>query len=218
MKLKKSTIAMIVFSWVFFFAACFLAFLKMDQMHTDRITKEKIFREESSKDSTETIAPKEDTSEEKEEEFTDVKTFMGKYYAYMQKNDLKALKLMVEDYTELCQKQESLKQYVEEYRNLSYVIEYGADQSSYLVYVTYQLKIKGIDTLAPGMTPYYIIKKDKSFLIYNNEKHYTDEMKNAKKQSLNRQEIRDLTDKINEEYEKALKKDKKLKTFLKGSE
>ena len=43
-------------------------------------------------------------------------------------------------------------------------------------------------------------------------------MKNAKKQSLTRQEIRDLTDKINAEYEKALKKDKKLEGFLKGSE
>lgn len=209
---------MIVFSWVFFFAACFIAFLKMDQMHTDQITKEKIFREENSKNSTETIVPKENISEGKEDEFAEVKTFMAKYYTYMQKNNLKALKSMVEDYTELCQKQESLKQYVEEYQNLSYRIEYGADQSSYLVYVTYQLKIKGIDTPAPGMTPYYIVKKDKSFVIYNNEKHYTDKMNNAKKQSLNRQEIRDLTDKINKKYEKALEKDKKLKSFLKESE
>lgn len=187
-------------------------------MHTDQITKEKIFREENSKNSTETIVPKENISEGKEDEFAEVKTFMAKYYTYMQKNNLKALKSMVEDYTELCQKQESLKQYVEEYQNLSYRIEYGADQSSYLVYVTYQLKIKGIDTPAPGMTPYYIVKKDKSFVIYNNEKHYTDKMNNAKKQSLNRQEIRDLTDKINKKYEKALEKDKKLKSFLKESE
>lgn len=218
MELRKSTIAIIVLSWIFFFITCFLAFFKLDQMHTEKITNEKIFREESSKDSAETIAPKEDTSGKKEDEVTNVKAFIAKYYTYIQKNDLKALKPMVEDYTELCQKQESLKQYVEGYRNLSYTIEYGADQTSYLVYASYQLKIKGIKTLAPGMTPYYIVKKDKSFLIYNNEKHYTDEMKNAKKQSLTRQEIRDLTDKINAEYEKALKKDKKLEGFLKGSE
>ncbi len=218
MKLKKSTIVIIVFSWVFFFAACFLLFLKLDQLHTDKITNEKIFREESSNGSTETIAPKEDTKEEKEDEFTEVKSFMADYYEYMQKNDLNALKPMVEDDIELRQRQESLSQYVEEYRDLSYKAEYGADQNSFLVYVTYQLKIKGIDTLAPGMTPYYIVKKGKSFVIYNNEEHYTDEMRNAKKQSLNHQEIRDLTDKINNEYEKALKKDKKLKDFLKGSE
>ena len=47
MKLKKSTVIVIVLSWILFFCACFLIFLKLDKEHTEKITNEKIFREET---------------------------------------------------------------------------------------------------------------------------------------------------------------------------
>lgn len=220
MKLKKSTVLIIILSWILFFAACFLAFLKLDQMHTDRITNEKIF---SSKKTTESTTQSEQgqASTEKEGENTQIQAiedFTEKYYEYIQKNDLNSLKSMVEDFDDLKKKQEGLTQYVEAYKDLSYVVQQGANEESYIVFVTYQLKIKNIDTLAPGMTPYYVIKRDDTYLIYNNESHYTKEMVTARDQCLNKEEVKKLIEKINKEYEKAVQSDEKLKDFLENSQ
>lgn len=225
MKLKRRTVLIIVLSWILFFAACFLAFLKLDQMHTDRITNEKIFSSKKTKeieqmDATDTSTQGQASVQEGEtkQEFEAIKVFMGRYYECIKKNDLESLKPMVEDFDDFKKTQEGLTQYVEEYRNLSYIQEPGATADSCIIFVTYQLKIKNIDTLAPGMTPYYLIKKDNSYLICNNEDHYTKNMINARNQSLNKDEIKQLTEKINKEYEKAVQSDAKLKNFLENSQ
>lgn len=66
---------------------------------------------------------------------------------------------MVEDTNELTEDQKAIHQYVKKYKNLTYLIKQGADDESYIVYVTYEMKIRKIKTLAPGMTSYYVMKK-----------------------------------------------------------
>ena len=64
------------------------------------------------------------------------------------------------------------------------------------------------------MTPYYLKKDKDSFLIYNNEEHDTEDMKEAKEKSLGKENNKELIRKVNQEYEDALKADKKLKEFF----
>ena len=64
---------------------------------------------------------------------------------------------------------------------------------------------------------YYVMKKGDTFCIYNNQKHDTDEITDAKKESQNSKEIKKLTKQINKRYEQALKQDKKLKQFFEGN-
>ena len=94
---------------------------------------------------------------------------MKTYYERVQKNDLENLKNMVEDTNELTEDQKAIHQYVKKYKNLTYLIKQGADDESYIVYVTYEMKIRKIKTLAPGMTSYYVMKKGDTFCIYNNQ-------------------------------------------------
>lgn len=42
------------------------------------------------------------------------------------------------------------------------------------------------------MTSYYVMKKGDTFCIYNNQKHDTDEITDAKKESQNSKEIKNL--------------------------
>ena len=112
-----------------------------------------------------------------------VEDFMKTYYERVQKNDLENLKNMVEDTNELTEDQKAIHQYVKKYKNLTYLIKQGADDESYIVYVTYEMKIRKIKTLAPGMTSYYVMKKGNTFCIYNNQKHDTDEITDAKKEA-----------------------------------
>ena len=192
-KLRKSTIVVIITSWILFFIAAFLAYAKLDQMKQERLTNEKIFQQTTQKNTSqgvirETNDAAETKKKDSETEKKAVEDFMKTYYERVQKNDLENLKNMVEDANE-----------------------------SYIVYVTYEMKIRKIKTLAPGMTSYYVMKKGDTFCIYNNQKHDTDEITDAKKESQNSKEIKKLTKQINKRYELALKQDKKLKQFFEGN-
>ena len=48
-KLRKSTIVVIITSWILFFIAAFLAYAKLDQMKQERLTNEKIFQQTTQK-------------------------------------------------------------------------------------------------------------------------------------------------------------------------
>lgn len=222
MKLKKSTIMIIVTSWILFFVAAFLSYGKLSQMKQDRLTNEKIFQKTTQKDTSQSVIQENVSTKKKEEkdpnaDKKEVKKFMKTYYKRVQNNDLTNLKSMVEDTNELEKNQKAIHRYVKKYNNLTYLVKQGADDESFIVYVTYEMKIKKISTLAPGMTSYYVMKNGDTFCIYNNEKHDTDEIMDAKKQSQNSKEIKKLTKQINKRYEQALKQDKKLKQFFEGN-
>ena len=207
-KLRKSTVVVIITSWILFFIAAFLAYAKLDQMKQERLTNEKIFQQTTQKNTSqgvirETNDAAETKKEDSETEKKAVEDFMKTYYERVQKNDLENLKNMVEDTNELTEDQKAIHQYVKKYKNLTYLIKQGADDESYIVYVTYEMKIRKIKTLAPGMTSYYVMKKGDTFCIYNNQKHDTDEITDAKKESQNSKEIKKLTKQINKRYELA---------------
>lgn len=215
MKLKKSTVIVIVLSWILFFCACFLIFLKLDKEHTEKITNEKIFREEtkaSEKESTDVSA----TARQVEPETDKVIIFMKDYYKKLEAGDEKSLKAMTEDPKELVSNRtvKKLHKYVEAYQNLSFHIENGADDNSFVVYAVYNTKIRGIKTPAPGMSQYYLVKKDQSYQLFNNEKHYTSKIKNALNIALGKEKVKQLIKETNDAFEKALKSDKKLKKFF----
>ena len=189
-KLRKSTVVVIIISWILFFIAAFLAYAKLDQMKQERLTNEKIFQQTTQKNTSqgvirETNDAAKTKKEDSETEKKAVEDFMKTYYERVQKNDLENLKNMVEDTNELTEDQKAIHQYVK--------------------------------TLAPGMTSYYVMKKGNTFCIYNNQKHDTDEITDAKKESQNSKEIKKLTKQINKRYELALKQDKKLKQFFEGN-
>lgn len=225
MKLKKSTVFIIVASWILFFLAAVFGYMKLDQMKQDQITNEKIFQKTTQKNTntTQSMIREHDAQDKKQKSDPDaevkaVKEFMKTYYQRVQKNDLENLMKMVEDTNELKKDQKAIHRYVKKYDNLTYLVKQGADDESFIVYVTYQMKIKKIATKAPGMTSYYVMKKGDTFCIYNNVKHHTDEMIDARKQSQNSKEIKKLTKEINKRYEQALKQDNKLRKFFEGNE
>ena len=65
-KLKKSTIIIIVTSWILFFVAAFLVYGKLGQMKQDRLTNEKIFQTTTKKDTSQNVI-KEDNSVKKKQ-------------------------------------------------------------------------------------------------------------------------------------------------------
>ena len=100
-KLRKSTVVVIITSWILFFVAAFLAYVKLDQIRQERLTNEKIFQQTTQKNTAQNViketndavkAKKKDPDAEKKA----VEDFMRTYYKRVQKNDLTNLKSMVE--------------------------------------------------------------------------------------------------------------------------
>ena len=120
----------------------------MKRIFQQTTRKEYLTRRDQRKQNDAAETKKEDSETEKKA----VENFMKTYYERVQKNDLENLKNMVEDANELTEDQKAIHQYVKKYKNLTYLIKQGADDESYIVYVTYEMKIRKIKTLAPGMT------------------------------------------------------------------
>lgn len=209
LKLKKSTVIILVSSWILFLAVCISAYLKLDLLYAKKITNEKISRKQTQENQRE---------KEQQEKRKKVQAFMSDYYQWIQKNDRENLKKVTQDFQMLKKQQKKFQQYVEKYQNLSYRVEEGPNNQSYIVYVTYELKIKGISTPAPGLSVYGVEEKGNSFFLYNNENREPEEITAAKEESLSNRETKELIAKVSRDYEKAKKSDKKLEKFLKGSQ
>lgn len=76
------------------------------------------------------------------------------------------------DDTSLEQRQEELKAeavYIEDYQNITCYTKPGLTQDAYVAYVTYEVKFRRVDTLAPGLMWCYIVKADDgSYIIREN--------------------------------------------------
>ncbi|MDD4369663.1 MAG: hypothetical protein PHD56_01070 [Anaerostipes sp.] len=212
MKLRKTTKIVIIISWVLFFCACFFIFIKLNQVKESKVTNEKIFHSKHTVTAT--------TASEKEVTKDQVIAFMKNYYQWLEKGNESKVVAMVEDPSIMKKKQSvrKLKQYIEAYKNINFTVEDGLDEKSFIVYVTYDTKIKDIRTLVPALAQYYVKMDKESFVIYNNEKHYSDDMKDLVKETLRKDKIQEMIQTTNKAYDQALKHDKELRKFFTSGE
>lgn len=102
-----------------------------------------------------------------------------------------------------------LQDYIEEYQNIDCFTAKGFLDGSYIILVRSDLKLKGIDTLAPGLTG-LTAKKDEhgNLVIYNG---LDSEEESAYKQSVyNCQGVKELIDDTETKYKAALESDEDL--------
>ncbi len=97
-----------------------------------------------------------------------VDELVEKYFDAKQKVDLDTIAECVSDAGQVDEKRLVTEaEYIEAYENISCTIKSVKKDSSYRVYVYYEVKIYDIDTLVPSLTALYVTKeKDGSFKIY----------------------------------------------------
>lgn len=108
-------------------------------------------------------------------------------------------------------------EYIESYNNLICYTIKAPDNESYVVYVYEEIKILGVDTLAPGMTRLYVRLNDEGNPIV-----YFGQVEDATldfiNDSSNTPEVIQLIDGVNKRLEEAMTKDKSLYNFIVGLE
>lgn len=102
--------------------------------------------------------------------------------------------------------------YVEAYNNLHVYTKEGKDADTYVTFVTYNMKIRGIYTEVPGLATFYVKKeKDKMQVISNPEE--SDVQKYIARLTRH-QDVQNLFREVNEAYNGALQSDALLREAL----
>lgn len=102
---------------------------------------------------------------------------------------------------------------VEEYKNYMTYSKPGLTEGSYIVYVYFEAKLTGIETLAPTLREKYVITDPEGHLVVA-EPDSTEEISNYTKLHQADDDIQALMDDVNTAYRRALESDADLKAFV----
>lgn len=103
-------------------------------------------------------------------------------------------------------------EYIEGYQNVSCYTMKGPEEDSFIVYIYEEIKLVGIDTLAPGMTRVYVCKDEngKLFINFGQVEDGVNDYINAADKD---EEVISLIKNVDIKLEEAITKDPALKEF-----
>ncbi|MCM1104589.1 MAG: SH3 domain-containing protein [Clostridium sp.] len=143
-----------------------------------------------------------------------VNTFFQRYYEASTYGDVETYASM-RSYTDATERVRMQKKanYIDYYQNLSCYTKPGPIENSYLVYVYYEVKFRGISTPAPGLKTFYLCTNDAGELyVFSGEvdQNVDDYMRTVSLQ----EDVKDLFNRVKVTYNNAVASDKDLETFL----
>ena len=145
--------------------------------------------------------------------YEDVNELMRSFYTALADGDMDTVTALKDynDDTEIITYQEK-SEFIESYDNLNCYTKPGLEENSYFVYVSYDVKIKDIETKAPGLTAFYVYTaEDGSLKIDGNRE---ENVTAAFKLVTNQDDVVDLYKKIDVNYKEAIASDEALNSFL----
>ncbi len=98
--------------------------------------------------------------------------------------------------------------YIEDYQDITCYTKVGMTDDSYVVYVTYDVKFRRVDTLAPGLMWCYVVKNDNGDYIIR-ENVVGDEADYVASQNQT-EDVRLLSTQVNERLKQAIESDSLL--------
>ena len=102
--------------------------------------------------------------------------------------------------------------YVEAYHNLHVYTKEGKDADTYVTFVTYDMKIRGIYTEVPGLATFYVKKEKDKMQVISDPKE--SDVQRYIARFTKHQDVQNLFRKVNEEYNGALQSDALLREAL----
>lgn len=105
------------------------------------------------------------------------------------------------------------KEIVEKYENIEEIIKPGQTEGSYIVFTTYDIKLKNVETLVPGMSVLIISKDDSGELLINNTPN-EDSLSEYINQIASEDELKTIIEEVNKNLAAAMKKDSSLKQLV----
>ncbi len=149
-----------------------------------------------------------------EEGYPEIATFIEDYYVAKSNCDVEKLKSISSNPSAVPTKEvlQTITEGIEDYRNIKCYTKKAINEGTYIVYAFHEIKFFGLNTLAPGLSQFYIITDEAGNLkTYDNA--MDEELSTylqARKTDTDVQELMQMTNTMADE---AKAKDKDLKTF-----
>ena len=171
-------------------------------------------------DQSEETAEAEEPNELEENTHSSVERLVSKYLDCIVSGDTDALSEIVDDLSDSDKEEvQKLSKAYESYSNLQCYTKKGPEDDSYIVFVCCDMKITGVETLAPYISCLYVSAKDDSgnrYIRYNNVEE--DQELQAYVQELEQDpEVKALYDDVNTRYQEALESDAALAEFIQNA-
>ncbi len=171
-------------------------------------------------DQSEETAEAEEPNELEENTHSSVERLVSKYLDCIVSGDIDALSEIVDELSDSDKEEvQKLSKAYEAYSNLECYTKKGPEDDSYIVFVCCDMKITGVETLAPYISCLYVSAKDDSgnrYIRYNNVEE--DQELQAYVQELEQDpEVKALYDDVNTRYQEALESDAALSEFIQNA-
>ncbi len=171
-------------------------------------------------DQSEETAEAEEPNELEENTHSSVERLVSKYLDCIVSGDIDALSDIVDELSDSDKEEvQKLSKAYESYSNLQCYTKKGPEDDSYIVFVCCDMKITGVETLAPYISCLYVSAKDDSgnrYIRYNNVEE--DQDLQAYVQELEQDpEVKALYDDVNTRYQEALESDAALSEFIQNA-
>ena len=155
----------------------------------------------------------------------DINNLITNYYTAYANGDIDTLSTLA---TPISDNEKSyiamFSQYVEAYQSISCYTKPGLDDKSYLVSVYLEMKLNGIDTVAPGLSTFYVQTRDDGSLYINNiysqyntsheEQPFDPQVEQLYQKYENQDDVKKLCSDVQAKYEAALAADPNLANMM----
>ncbi|MCR5791735.1 MAG: hypothetical protein K6G65_01065 [Lachnospiraceae bacterium] len=214
MKLRYKKIIILVTMFVMFIGMAFLTVFTTkdkDSTKVDKKEDKEVASEENKVEEVEPSATPDRTLKQNDD--TQIVETIEDYLGASIECDMDTLSTVVSDPSLLVENEYKVKYAdVEDFENLNIYTIDGLEEGSYLVYFYHELKIRDIDTLAPGLTRVYLVTGDDGKLkVFIGENAEVSALIADSDQT---PEVQDLVSTVNKKLDEAASADEKLKTFL----
>jgi len=148
-----------------------------------------------------------------ENAYEDVNELMNSYFKALADGDMDTI-VALSDYNDdtTLITYEKRSEYIDEYLNITCYTKPGLEENSYFVYVSYDTKVTGIDTMAPGLNAFYVYTAEDGSLKIDGDME--ENVEAAFKLVTNQDDVVDLYNRIDVKYKEAVLADEALNTFM----
>ena len=158
-----------------------------------------------------TVAPEKVPLEK--EAYPEVTTVIQTYYTALGNKDTAGIKSVVDSLDATEEAKITKDPYIEDYGDVeTYTVE-GPSEGTYVVFARYTYKFKDIDTAVPGLSQLYVCT-DEDGKLYIATREQDQQTQEYIENTLDLQEVQELREEVEADYETALESDENLRDFI----
>lgn len=160
-----------------------------------------------------------EASSDKEEEnaleknaYPEVNTLVEAFYTAWGQKDVAKMKELTDQFNATDEAKVTNASYIEGYSNIEVYTKKGLEKDSYVVFVSYDLKFKDVQTAAPGLSELYVFKNDSGNYVIHNDDNDA-EVQECIEKTRQEQDVIDLIAQVETKLNEAMASDEALKNF-----